>query len=147
MIVGVKAFSGAGAQNSLSGLYFTGLLENYQTGTTANGIYSSAGSANEIPSLKLEVAHQRVSPDGGSPYDLTQSLDFSVKVDGTASYADSQYALAPGGDFVIGSGNGSNYQLSFYVRGPTFSGAGVFLNPQGVVNAASYAPITAPVAP
>src|SRR5205823_5886621 len=47
----------------------------------------------------------------------------------------------------IGSGIGPNLGLSVAVAAPTLTGSGVFLNPQGVVNAGNWAPFTASIAP
>lgn len=41
----------------------------------------------------------------------------------------------------------SLHGVSFGIRVPNFSGEGVFVSPLGVVNAASFAPTTAPIAP
>jgi len=41
----------------------------------------------------------------------------------------------------------SLHGVSFGIRAPSFSGSGVFISPLGVVNAASFAPATAPIAP
>ena len=55
--------------------------------------------------------------------------------------------MGAGGNIIIGSSLGSTYRLSFYVKSPALTGAGVFLHPQYVVNSASSAAFTASVAP
>jgi uncharacterized protein (TIGR03437 family) len=47
----------------------------------------------------------------------------------------------------IGSGIGPYLGINVAIPAPNFSGSGVYLNPTGIVNAASYAPFTAGLAP
>jgi uncharacterized protein (TIGR03437 family) len=58
-----------------------------------------------------------------------------------------RYAVGAGGAIRIGSGIGPYLGLSVALQAPTVTGTGVFLNPQGIVNAASWAPFTAGIAP
>jgi uncharacterized protein (TIGR03437 family) len=65
--------------------------------------------------------------------------------DGTPN---SYYAAGGNGNYAIGTGaDNSSYMLVFYVKAPAMNGTGVFLNPQGVVNAGSFAPFTAQFSP
>ncbi len=156
-IIGVKSFSGSSPQNSLSGLYVTNLLNNYAApNDSSDGIYASDGSANEIPNASggpVEISHQRNSYDGdissgSGSYDFTQALDFTLNSNGTVTYSGfGSYALSANGTYVLGGGDGTNYQLNFYAKALPMNGSGVFLDPQGVVNAASNVPFTAQVAP
>ena len=57
------------------------------------------------------------------------------------------YVVGEGGAVRIGSGIGPNLGLNVALAAPTPSGTGVFLDPRGVVNAASFAPFTAAIAP
>src|SRR5260370_27350935 len=145
MFLGLKALSGSNP-TPLSGIYFTGILEN-DAATNGVGVYASDGDANEV-SNTLELAHERANNDGFPGYDLTYSNGgFGFKADGTVSFSKSQYAAGGGGNLAIGSGNSDNYQLALYVKGTTLNGTGVFLNPRGVVNAANNIPFTAQVSP
>jgi uncharacterized protein (TIGR03437 family) len=143
MIIGAKAAPGG----TLSGIYFTAYLQNYAAGTSYDGIYSTQGAINELSPQNTEFAHQRINPDGYASYDFTFSDTFGFAADGTASYSDSFYAVCAGGNIAIGAGNSTTYQLVLYLKAPAMSGSGVFLNPQGIVNAANNAPFTAQVAP
>jgi len=147
MFIGIQ--SGTTTTTPLNGLYFTGYLQNFAPGTTNGGIYAGEGAANEIPSLgSLEIVHQRTNPDGFSSYDQVYDDKFPFQTDGTSVYPDSMYAASSNGNYVIGAGAGNtNYMLVFYMRAPTMTGSGVFLNPQGVVNAANSAPFTAQFSP
>jgi len=98
------------------------------------------------PRWGIEQGHQQINPDYAWGYDLTYSNPFQPAADGTVTNSTSQYAVGAGGNIIIGSSLGSTYRLSFYVKSPTLTGAGVLLHPQYVVNSAS-APFTASVAP
>lgn len=150
-IVGLKTLP-AGQTAALNGLYFSTYLEDYLPGSSdpSAGIYSGEGAANEIASLQnTEIIHQRTNPDGFTSYDQIYQDQFQFTSNGTVNYTgDSFYAMGPNGDMAIGAGQGnSNYLLVIYLKAPTMNGTGVFLNPQGVVNAASSAPFTAQYAP
>ena len=57
-----------------------------------------------------------------------------------------RYVVGAGG-VRIGSGIGPYLGINVALPAPSFSGSGVFLNPAGIVNAASSAPFTAGIAP
>jgi uncharacterized protein (TIGR03437 family) len=57
-----------------------------------------------------------------------------------------RYVVGAGG-VRIGSGIGPNLGINVALPAPSFSGSGVYLNPAGIVNAASSAPFTAGIAP
>jgi uncharacterized protein (TIGR03437 family) len=143
-VIGVKSAPG---NTTLSGLYFQTYLENYAAGTQSDGIWSSSGSANVIGSLNLELVHQRTNPDGFANYDFNFADSIAFDADGTKTYSDAIFAIGAGGKLILGTGNGSNYQLMLYAKAPDMSGTGVFLNPQGMVNAATFTPFTAQVSP
>jgi uncharacterized protein (TIGR03437 family) len=58
-----------------------------------------------------------------------------------------RYAVGAGGAIRIGSGIGPNLGLNVALAAPSLSGTGVYLNPLGIVNAASWAPFTQAIAP
>ena len=134
LVLGVKS-----SNNALQGLYFTGLLQNLADGSAGAGLYSAWGSSIEVGDQAAnEISHQRVKGDGYSAFDQLFSDTFA---------SNPQYAAGPSGNIVIGTGNAGNYQLSLNVKLANLGGTGVFLNPAGVVNAATNAPFTAPVSP
>ena len=47
----------------------------------------------------------------------------------------------------LSTGDNNNYELLLGVRAASATGTGVFINPQGVLNAASFAPVGAPLSP
>jgi len=66
-----------------------------------------------------------------------------------ATYNDpyDNFTIGNGGNVRIGFGNPPFLGIDVALAAPSFSGAGVYLNPVGVVNAASYAPFTAGLSP
>lgn len=141
-VIGVKASTG-----TANGLYFTSYLQGALSSTNTFTTRGADGTAILLPAQGVEIGHQRVNSDFSPSYDDTYAVAFKPAADGTVTNPDSQYAVGGAGNFIIGAGRGSNYQLTAYVKAPAVGGTGVFLNPQAVVNAASSVPFTASVAP
>ena len=144
-----------GVQNGSSGSNFGGLY--YQAGLQADlsqfasteqysldTYYGSFNAGNGV-----EVGHQRVLSFGSTPEGFTYG-DFSTQ-SSNGTYNDSffmaVYTGGDGGAIQIGYGVGPEIAISVAVQAPSLSGGGVYLNPTGVVNAASSAPFTAGVSP
>jgi uncharacterized protein (TIGR03437 family) len=145
MFVGVKT----GSTSGFGGLYYTaGLQENEATLAAGyadlNTFYGSFSAGNGAI-----VGHERfTSALGANTTGFTYSDTYSAGSNGT--YTDTttsvKYTVGDGGVIRIGSGVGPLLGISVSVQAPNFTGSGVFLNPIGVANAASYAPFTAGVA-
>ncbi len=151
MVLGLKALP-SGQTAALNGLYFSSYLEAFDPGNQNDqGIFAAFGAANEIASLSnLELYQQRTNCDTCSNgYDEISDDQFQFTSSGTVNYTgDSFYAMGPNGDMAIGVGQGTGYFVTLYVRTPAMTPTGsVFLNPQGVINAASFAPFTAQLSP
>lgn len=133
----------------LGGLYFQAGIDEDESNLFSGGYalldtYYGSFSANsgEI------VGHQRLSDvffnyATGSTY----GDSYTLKPDGTYSNGFMKYAVGAGGAVRIGSGIGPSLGLNVALAAPTPTGSGVYINPQGVVNAASFAPFTAGVSP
>jgi uncharacterized protein (TIGR03437 family) len=145
MFVGVRTGSGA----SLSGLYYqagidqdesTLASEGYANLDTYYGSFSASGGNI--------VQHQRLlSPFDGAAFDYTFSDAYSTpSSSGTYTTPAMNYVVGAGG-VRIGSGIGPYLGINVALPESAFSGSGVYLNPTGVVNAASSAPFTAGIAP
>jgi uncharacterized protein (TIGR03437 family) len=145
--IGVKAVA-SGGSSIFSGLYFNSEVENVTSGSYA-GVYAYAGASNELPSVPAELVHERVNQDGyaGEAYDQTSADSFTPGSDGTSSAAYYYFAVGAGGNYAIQVGGEGDYYMQVWVKVPSFSGTGVFLNPTGVVNAASNSPFTAQLSP
>jgi len=146
LIVGVKALTGS-PTGVASGLYFTGYMENLVNSDGTFTVFGADGAKSEIGALGVAIGYERTQPDFTYAYDNTYDESVAPAADGTFTIGSAQYVVGSGGNFVIGAGVGSNYQVTVYVKAPSLSGTGVFLNPQGIVNAASFVPFTAGVSP
>jgi uncharacterized protein (TIGR03437 family) len=94
------------------------------------------------------IGHQRIVFDSESAIGYTYSDTFPVGTDGTyTDTASSAQYVAGSSGIVIGLGIGPYLGINVALPAPSLSGSGVYLNPLGVVNAASFAPFTAGVSP
>jgi uncharacterized protein (TIGR03437 family) len=136
-LVGIRTASGT---PGFGGLY-------YQAGMDLTSIFDSYyGSLNANGGVA--VGHQRLN-DVFDEYSTgyTYSEAYSVASNGTYSNpAIMNYVV--GADGVrIGSGIGPYLGINVALPAPGFSGSGVYINPAGVVNTASFAPFTAGIVP
>ena len=140
MIVGVKVSSGT---PSFSGLYYQAGID--EVGGDLDTFY---GSLSAVSGGKI-LGHQRIEDLFYSPAttDFTYADSYTLTSGATYSTSAARYALGAGGAVRIGSGIGPYLGLSVALQAPTVTGTGVFLNPQGIVNAGSWAPFTAGIAP
>lgn len=145
MFVGVRTGTGT---PSLSGLYYQAgidqdeshLASGYATLDTYYGaIHANSGSI---------VGHQRQLEllQNGAPFDYTYADGYTLKADGTYSTGVMNYVVGAGG-VRIGAGIGPYLGISVAIPAAPQTGSGVFLDPTGIVNAASSAPFTARIAP
>jgi uncharacterized protein (TIGR03437 family) len=111
---------------------------------------ASVGAANATGAGKL-VSARRIRGFGAGVVDYTGIAAYTVGADGSGSLHLARSAIGAGGNaFVtaaVSAADPGAYELAFGVRMPPVSGTGVFLNPQGIVNAAGFAPAGNPVAP
>jgi len=149
MIVGVR--NASGTQN-FQGLYYQAGID--QNLSDLSGGYADFdgyyGSLNASGNGSI-IAHERLADIifAGSTYDWTFADSFTPPV--TGAYTDTnesfQYAVGDGGAIRIGQGIGPYLGLSVAFQAPSFPGTQpVYINPTGVVNAASSAPFTAGIA-
>jgi len=140
--VGVRA--GTGTPN-FSGLYYQAGIDEPVDSNGYGYLDSYYGSLNDVGGPI--VGHERIGESGSGAYDYTYSDTASPGSTGAYSDTYTRYAVGAGGTVRIGSGIGPYLGLNVALAAPSLSGTGVFLNPQGVVNAASSAPFTASIVP
>jgi uncharacterized protein (TIGR03437 family) len=150
MFVGVRT-SGS-APTNFTGLYYqTGIDVDYADGffDTYYGSFSVVAQPSATPAAGFVVEDQRVSSVGFPAYDYTFNNAYKFNSDGTYddNFLSQHYVFGVGGAVRIGFGLGPVLGLNVALQAPSFSGSGVYLNPAGVVNAASFAPFTARLSP
>jgi len=137
-----------GSATSLSGLYYTaGLSEDAsQLGTAGYAIIGSFYGSSIYTGGNI-VGHQRFTDVfGNGVEDDTFSDVYPTSAAGEYTSGSTQYDFSQDGGVVVGFGIGPFLGINVGLRAPTFSGSGVWLDPTGVRNAASFAPFTAQVA-
>jgi uncharacterized protein (TIGR03437 family) len=146
MIVGVRSTPGSAG---LSGLYYqAGIAQNASQLTNGNadlsafyGSFVAAGDGNII-------AHQRLADIDLGVSGVTFADSFTAP--GTGSYLNAagteQEAVGAGGAIRVSQEIWPSLGVSVAFQAPTFTPSGaVYLNPTGILNAASFAPFTAGV--
>jgi len=146
ILFGVKAL-GTTATNSMSqGLYFTAALENSPVSLGTDSYYG--GTSNTGDSSGDGVVHQRVNEPFERSFDYGTDDMIALNAAGTATdFIGYQYIFGDGGQAFVAIGTEGLFSLVVGVHAPAFSGTGVYLNPIGVTNAASFQPVTARLAP
>ena len=152
--IGIKRPAG-NSPSVISGLYFTSELENCANCGSYNGIYGYEGAFNETgDAAGDELDHLRVNIDGyfssgyGS-FDETYNQNLILDKNGydTDSAGDYQLGVSANQNYLLVVGGSGDYYLQVGVKTIPVTGTGVFLNPYGVVNAASFSPFTAQLSP
>jgi uncharacterized protein (TIGR03437 family) len=146
MIVGVRTTP---STQNFGGLYYqAGIFQD--DSQFNNGIADLAGyyGSFDATSDGNIISHQRLYDLDIGVMGLTFADSFTSPI--TGSYTDTvtseQYAVGDGGTIRIGQGVWPFLGVSVDLQAPTFTPTGpVYLNPTGIVNAASYAPFTAGV--
>lgn len=131
---------------NLNGLYWSNGFR-IDTRGDAN---SHTGSANIIQSLSIAISstrvHQAVTPNhqyqtGGGQFTAAA---------GVVSFGATSVLPGRGNTFVsaiVSNSDQSGYEIGIGIPAPALTGSGVFVNPQGVVNAAGNAPVGNPISP
>ncbi len=156
MLVGIKALPpGTGTNATASGEYFTAALEDEvdPTGASTNLLDAYYGSLNALGN-GTALFHNRFQSLQSLVFDYTlDSTLFDLSSSGTVPLGgDTPYSYTFGvnGQAYIATGDTTNtayYSLTLGLAMPKFSGNGVYLSQNGIVNSANFAPITNPIAP
>jgi uncharacterized protein (TIGR03437 family) len=115
--------------------------------------YAGAVSARGLGNLTWTRRYKELN---NGVFDFTGVQTYSLKSDGSGTLLAAGNALGPlalgagGKTFVaaiVNAGDSGGYEILFGAQMNAVSGTGVFLSPQRVLNAASYAPAGNPIAP
>ena len=140
--VGVR--TGTGAPN-FGGLYYQAGIDDPVDSSMVGYLDTYYGAINGGGGSL--VGHQRLAEIFNSTaIDYTYTDTYTANAS-TYSAAYMRYAVGAGGAVRIGSGIGPYLGLNVALAATTPSGTGVFLDPRGIVNAASFAPFTAAIVP
>ncbi len=147
IMVGVR---NSGTQN-FGGLYYNAGLFQDDSQLSSDIAYFNSyyGSFNATAAGNI-LQHQRISDSFNSgAYGSTFADTFTPPV--PATYTDAiggeQYAVGANGAIRIGQALWPFIGIDVGLQAPAFSGPSVYLNPTGIVNAASFSPFTAGVSP
>jgi uncharacterized protein (TIGR03437 family) len=170
MIFGVRAVTSAAPAVPPHNLYFWSALEDLPANGGVDSYYGSLLSYGD--STGDAVEHQRLSIFGIYPFDYGTDDGFALNTNGTSgplpgvSYPSGYCASVNGtticpdadGAYIYAFGDNLNAFVAIGTQGyfslvasaaanPAPSTSAVYLSPIGIINAASYAPITASLAP
>jgi uncharacterized protein (TIGR03437 family) len=151
-MIGVRAFTGNQTLASWSGLFYTGGLRYDARNLTSAGY---VGSANAIPSLASLATYQREHQVSATPsaFDFTGYLTMALNAGGTYSSGPlNLLGLGPSGTSFADADLASSYDyegfsIDFGIAANALAGSGVYINPQGILNGASFSPSGGPIAP
>jgi uncharacterized protein (TIGR03437 family) len=147
LFVGVRGLTGSASNASLTGRSWLAGLRVDSTGSSAS--YVGSGSAVTVDSTM--ISSKRYHQSGGAAFNLTASLGYSIGANGTGILGSTNIALGQKG--VIAGADVSQqldptgYEIQVGVPVTSVSGTGVFIDPGGIVNAASGAPVGDAISP
>jgi len=138
IMVGIKA-AVSPSNSTLSGIYFGGGINiSTQSDSSFVGAVNLPGNSNAVWSRRY------LQSGNGKPLNVSALNNYSISSGASGFMLQDSLAVGVNGNFFIESGvqplvSGGNFDLIFGVKAPPLAGSGVFLNPLGVFNAASYA--------
>jgi uncharacterized protein (TIGR03437 family) len=151
-------FGGSAGNTNLQADFFVGVKTGGASPQLTSNLYYNAGAYLPLSSGGYDIDTYYGSFTLNSGVDVLHSRFFSAGLGlafdsvttGTAptgagaTYSDPyfNYTIGSGGTYRIGFGTTAAPGIDIALAAPAFAGSGVYLNPTGVVNAASYAPFT-----
>ncbi|MEP7353644.1 MAG: hypothetical protein ABI824_10475 [Acidobacteriota bacterium] len=147
IVVGVKAFASGATNASWKGFYSTAGLRFDANRSRLSGVI---GGVNAI--TQGAVWGRRTHQSDGL-FDASTLATYSIGADGSGQFTSTtgHVDIAATSETFVTTGvdtlDSSTYELSFGMRLPPQSGPALFLNPQGALNAATFAPPGSPIAP
>ena len=144
ILIGVKPIPG-GANSAWNATFWGAGL---RVDPSAVSGYSGALAARGQGKLTWS---KRFKALGAGAFDYTGVNSYALGADGTGTVDLTQVSLGGAGKAFVGAAINTTdpgaYEIYFGVQAPTLTGTGVFLNPLGVINAASFAPPGNPISP
>lgn len=129
---------------NFAGLYFSaGLKIEASRPSSFSGAINGLGTGKAVWSRRVRV------PEGN--VDSTALNDYNLGADGVGSMLNNRFAIGSNNNVFIGAGvsfvDSDNYEVFIGAKARDLTGTGIFLNPAGVLNGASFAPVGNPIAP
>jgi uncharacterized protein (TIGR03437 family) len=144
IVIGVKPVSGATNAVWNATFWGAGLRIDFSSVSGYSGALAARGQGKVTWSKRFKAL-------GGGAFDYTGINSYALGSDGTGTVDLTQVALGAGGKAFAGAAinatDSGAYEIYFGVQTPALVGTGVFLNPLGVINAASFAPPGNPISP
>jgi uncharacterized protein (TIGR03437 family) len=148
MMIGVKALANPTASSWNGTMWTAGLRYESATGQPAWLEHTGSLAARVAGSTTI---YQRLKALGAAgTTDFTAVNPYALNTGGSLTVELSQVGLGAGGTFVeaaIDPTDPGGFEIDFGAPMTALSGSGVFLNPQGVASAASFAPAGNPISP
>ena len=120
---------------------------------TSGGASAYAGSlySDGVSNLTFTRREHQLQPAGAVTYDFTGAETFALANDGAGTAELTSVAVGAGGAGFVGTAESANdaagYEIYLGIGRPALSGAGVFLNPLGVLNGAGFGPAIDSICP
>ena len=140
----MKTLPAAATNRNFLGLYHAaGLKVDQSRPSSFSGSVSGLGVGKSVWTRRVRL------PEGN--VDSTAVNDYNLAADGTGAMLSNRFAVGSGGSVFLAAGvsfvDSDNYEIIIGTKARELTGTGVFLNPVGVVNGASFAPVGNPIAP
>ncbi len=150
-LIGVRTSSGGAPQLMSSSLYYNAGIYSDATQLANGALDLDSYYGSFSLSSGTIISHQRIFDPVfvGVPYSSISTGTVPTTAPANGNYSDpfDNFTIGNGGNVRIGFGVPPYLGIDVALAAPSFSGGGVYLNPVGVVNAASYAPFTAGISP
>ena len=144
ILIGVKPLSGGTNATWNATFWGAGLRVDASAVSGYSGALSASGKGKLTWTKRFKAL-------GAGAFDYTGTNSYALTADGTGTVDLTQIALGASGKAFAGAAinptDPAAYEIYFGVQTPALSGTGVFLNPLGVINAASFAPPGNPISP
>ncbi len=144
ILIGVKPLSGGTNATWNATFWGAGLRVDASAVSGYSGALSAGGKGKLTWTKRFKAL-------GAGAFDYTGTNSYALTADGTGTVDLTQVALGASGKAFAGAAinptDPAAYEIYFGVQTPALSGTGVFLNPLGVINAASFAPPGNPISP
>jgi uncharacterized protein (TIGR03437 family) len=154
IVLGVKAFASGATNASWDGFYFSaGMRYDIANATLSTPARLAAVSGAVHANGDGNSIWERRTRQSDGLFDASPLITYNLGADGSGAItsATGHVDIATGAKVFSTSGvdvaSSSSYEIYFGALMPPQSGTGVFLNPQFVLNAASFAPAGYPISP